>query len=497
MPSVSTRRRRSRTTTVSQALAAGRLRTRGVVVFMLGAAAQLTVIAGVVAIAYAQTGQIGIPAVFLAVGAVLLLFSVGYVAMGQQIAKPANTGALYAYIRYLGRPWGVAAGWLALVAYTPLQVGLYGIIGAAASPLLSQWFGVDLEWWRIALVAWLLVLVLGLLQLDLAANVLGVLLAAEIGYIVVFGGASASSPAGGHLSFETLSPANLSMGGFGPLVVVAVLGFIGFEMGVVFAVSAADPKTTVKRATYAAVVVLAVLYAGAAWAMAVDVGVDRIVAVAGEQQQELLFSLVGSHLGAIWVDIGHAVFVTSAVAALASFHNLIARYAHAMANQGVLPFPLLAKVSARTNAPWAASLAQSVCGLVVILTYAIYSWDPVVQLFYWGGVAGGLGVLFLIIAASVAVVVFMARQTEDRNVWRRFIAPAISCALLLGIGWLAIRDLPTLFGVKPDHPLVRVVLGVYLSAIVIGLLRAWVLRVTKPEVYWQIGSDSAAIETTL
>src|SRR5699024_2123675 len=119
------------------------------------------------------TGLIGIPVAFLAIGALLLLFSVGYVAMARQVR---NAGAFYAYIAHLGRPLGVGAAWVALIAYNALQVGLYGLLGATAAPLLEQWLGLSLPWWALAAVCWLVVALLGLQAVDINGTVLAVLL---------------------------------------------------------------------------------------------------------------------------------------------------------------------------------------------------------------------------------------------------------------------------------------------------------------------------------
>src|SRR5699024_12427131 len=95
--------------------------------------------AGVVTTGFSMTGVLGIPVACLAVGAVLLLFSVGYVTMSRHVT---NAGAFYAYIaRGIGRPAGVGGAWIALLAYNALQVGLYGLLGASAAPLLEQWTG--------------------------------------------------------------------------------------------------------------------------------------------------------------------------------------------------------------------------------------------------------------------------------------------------------------------------------------------------------------------
>lgn len=107
---------------VSQTLARNRLGVTLVTFFVLASMGPLLVTAGLVPQAYATASLTGVPAAFLAVAIVLAVFSVGYVAMARRIA---NTGAFYAYIaRALGRPIGVGAALVALVAYNAMQVAL-------------------------------------------------------------------------------------------------------------------------------------------------------------------------------------------------------------------------------------------------------------------------------------------------------------------------------------------------------------------------------------
>src|SRR6266508_5816553 len=233
---------------LSMALAEDRLGIPSVLFFVMSAATPLTVVAGVVTTGFAVTGLIGIPLAFIVVGVVLALFSVGYVAMARHVV---NAGAFYAYISQgLGRPLGVGCSWIALVAYNSLQVGLYGLIGVAAQPLLQQWFNLDVKWWVVALVAWLIVALLGLQQVDVNGKVLAVLLVTEVTVIVIFSLADLGNPAGGSVSFDTLAPGNLFGSGTGALLAIAVLGFVGFESSVVFSEEARDRQRTVPIATY-------------------------------------------------------------------------------------------------------------------------------------------------------------------------------------------------------------------------------------------------------
>src|SRR5260370_15812008 len=101
---------------VSGALPRDGLGVPAVLFFVLAGVAQLTVADGVIPTAYATTGLTGIPAAFLVVALILALFAAGYVAMTRHIT---NVGAFYAFIaRGLGRPAGVAAALVALLAYT-------------------------------------------------------------------------------------------------------------------------------------------------------------------------------------------------------------------------------------------------------------------------------------------------------------------------------------------------------------------------------------------
>ncbi|MFF5173078.1 APC family permease [Micromonospora sp. NPDC000089] len=480
-----------RPSNVSDALARGRLGVPSIIFFVLSAAAPLTVVAGVVTTGYAVTGVTGIPLAFLVVAAVLALFSVGYVAMARRVE---NAGAFYAYIaRGLGRPAGVGAAWVALIAYNALQIGLYGAVGAAAEPVLAQLFGVSASWWVVALVAWALVAALGVLRVDINGLVLAVLLVAEITVILVFDLAQVTHPADGSVSFTTLSPENLFVPGVGAVLVLAATGFTGFESAVVFSEESKDPRRTVPLATYLSVGIIAALYAFSAWTMTVATGPDKIVDASREQSTGLIFGLAGEHLGETAVNIGQALFLTSLLAAMISFHNTTARYTFALGRERVLP-AVFGQTSPRTGAPRVASVAQSVLGLAVIVLYAVAGWDPLVKLFFWGGTGGGFGVLLLIAATSVAVIAFFARSGVAESAWRRLVAPGIAAVALFVIIVVAVANFATLLGVAPDSPLRWIIPAVYPVAAVLGALWGLALRGNKPEVYARIGrgAESAA-----
>ena len=133
--------------------------------------------------------------------------------------------------------------------------------------------------------------------MEITGRVLGVLLTGEVCVIVAESVLGLAHPAGGHLSFATLSPGALGSAGFGTfgvLAVVAVLGFVGFEQAPVLGEEARHPRRTIPAATYTALGMIAVVYAGASWAMAAHTGTSHVVAAAAAQGPGLLFGLSGN-----------------------------------------------------------------------------------------------------------------------------------------------------------------------------------------------------------
>jgi amino acid transporter len=380
---------------------------------------------------------------------------------------------------------------MALFPYNALQVGLYGIIGAAAGPLLEQWFDITLSWWVIALVAWAIVGALGVLRVDINGRVLAVLLLTEIAIILVYAFSYLANPADGTVTFDTLSIANLFKPGVGAILVLAVLGFVGFEASVVYSEESRNPRRTIQLATYVSIAIIAFVYVLSSWGMSVATGPDAIVAFSAENGPGTIFILADIALGEPWVTIGSTLFATSVLAAMISFHNTSARYAFALGRERVLP-GALGQTSPRSGAPVAASIIQSVIGLAVIVIYAVAGWDPVLYLFFTGGITGGFGVLLLITITSVAVVAFFARQPSGENAWRRTIAPTLAAIVLVVVVFLAVVNYDFLLGLPDPEPLRWILPAIYVVLFLLGVWLARYLRRSRPEIYDMIGRGANA-----
>ncbi|GIF74212.1 APC family permease [Asanoa siamensis] len=468
---------------VNEHLRRNKLGVPSVVFFVVAAAAPLTVIAGGAVTAVAVTELIAVPIGYLVIALVLAVFSAGYVAMSRHVV---NAGAFYSYItRGLGRRFGVSAAGVAVMAYNLMQVGLYGAFGFVAAQVLDT-FGVGVSWWVCALVGWAIVGVLGLLDVSLNGRVLAAMLLAEVVIVLIYDAVMISHPAGGTVQWDALDPGQLLNPSIAAVMVVSVAGFVGFEATVVFSEEARDPKRTIARATYIAIVAVGLLYGLSAWAISVATGPEAFVGRAKADGTELMFNLVVPYVGQTFVDIGHLLFLTSLFAALLVFHHTVARYSYALGREQVLP-PMFGRIVRRTGAPKYGSLAQTALGLVVIVTYAIAGLDPVDNMFARLTTIGGLGVLILMAATSFSVIGFFRREPHDEPVWRRVIAPLLAGIFLAVLAIITILNLGSLLNVDATSPVAWGFPVAYGVIAAVGLIWATILKWLRSDIFARIG----------
>jgi amino acid transporter len=373
-----------------------------------------------------------------------------------------------------GGPAGVGAALVAALAYNLLQVGLYGMFGPTLAGYLADKVGLDLDWWVWSLGAWALVAALGVLRVDLNGRVLGVLLCAEVAVLLVLAVAGLGDPAAG-VPLTSLSPGGLfGHDGVGALLVIALLGYVGFEAAAVFSEEARAPRRTVPVAVYTSLALIGAIYALSSWAMSVHYGDDQVAAVAAEQGPGMLFAMSGP----VVAEIATWLFITSLFAAMISFHNAVARYMFALGRERVLP-AALGRTESRTGAPRIASLTQSAIGLAVIVVYALAGWDPMVQLFFWLGTSGAFGVLCLLATTSIAVITFFARDPRGENA-------------LLAMVWAGLANYATLLGVAPGSTEAWALPAAFAGAGALGVGYGIWLRSARPSVYRGIGLGADA-----
>lgn len=445
----------------------------GVVFLVLAAASPLIGLTGAVPTAMVLGNGLGAPVAYVAVGAILALFGVAYVAMSRQVT---NAGALYAYVgRGLGLRLGLGAGSIAIWAYLCVQLAVYGFFGAVAAGAVQEWFGVSVPWWALTFGLMVLVQVFGFLHVEIGAKVLGVLTALEWGTIVVLslvvlgkGGAGE-----GYALGEVLSPGTVLSGAPGVALVMAFASMFGFESTAIYGEEVRDPKRSIPRATFTALGAITLFFAFNSWALVVGYGPGKAIDVAGETLRSgnpaaYVFDAGGTYLGS-WAPHAMTLFViTSMFACNLAFHNGIARYLWTLGRDGVLPAPL-AKVHPRTKSPYLASFTQSAIAAALILPFAILGKDPVLTLFFWGSGIAVVGVVTLYILVAVAAFVFFrANPALDGRAWNTKVAPVLAAAVMTAALVLILANFDVLIGSTGRLPIILAL--TVPTAFVIGLV---------------------------
>lgn len=420
----------------------GRLGVLGIVFFVVAASAPLVGMTGAVPVAMLAGNGAAAPGAYLAVGIVLLLFSVGYTAMAHKVT---NTGAFFAYVgRGLGIKAGVASAFISIVGYVTIQLAIYGFFGAILSGQMAA-LGLELPWYVWSIIAWALVTALSLLSVDVGAKVLGTLMILELLSLIITAIAILANggPEGWNLG-ASFAPDQIFAGGFGGgagiAIAFAFASFIGFEATAIYGEESIDPKKTVRRATYWAIGIITALFAVVSFAMVTGMGANAIFEQVIERSSiegvpladpaAVLFSLTDQYVGGWMVTIMSWLVVSSLFAGLLAFQNATARYFFAMGRGGILS-ERFSHVN-KAGAPRAGVILTSIIALVVIVIFAVAQLDPVLNLFFWMSAITAIAIILVEILVSIAVIAYFAKNS-GANVWQGKIAPALAAiGLVLG-----------------------------------------------------------------
>ncbi|EHR52176.1 amino acid transporter [Saccharomonospora marina XMU15] len=460
----------------------GNLGVPGVVFLVLAAVAPLTgiIVIGGIGIAVGAGG--GTPMMFLLATAVFLLFAVGYAQMAKRLV---NAGGFYAYVvRGLGRTAGVVAAFVAMVGYNCFVAGAVGTSGFFTSIVFADVFGLDLPWWIWILVSAAGVWLLTRSGIDVSAKVLGVALVLEVSILVILDVAILFTTG---YSFEPFLPEVFLAGSMGLGLLFAANAFVGFEATGLFSEEARDPKRTIPRATYVAIVFIGIFAAVTTWAIVSALGVREAGDIAMEHLAagDLVFSVSTEYLGGGMTDAMQLLLVISLFAALLALHNSATRYLYALGRTGVLP-RALARTRRSNGAPVTASTTQLVFATLVAMAYAVAGLDPIANLVAAFTGIGTLGIVVLQAIAATAIVVHF-RRVRDARWLSTFVLPLLGGLGLWTVTALAFANFPELAG--SDSPIITLLPWLLPLAAVLAVAVASWLRASKPDVWTALDQD--------
>ena len=446
--------------------------------------APIAAMAGFAQLSIGFGNGIGAPVSFLVAGAILLIFSIGFVGMSRFIRNP---GAFYQFIvAGIGREAGLAGAFIATAAYLLLCAGSYLYMGVVVSDAATRAFGRPvLSWSTWSLLFVCLVTLIGLFRIDVSMKLLGKLVLLEVALVAVWQAAVLAR--GGPEGYvpQAWTPAAFMGGSAGLGVLFAMVCMIGIEAGACFSAETRDPERTVGRATYLSILFMTLFYGLGTWLYIVTQGASKAVESATRDPVGSFFASVQTYLGTTMVHVVSVTLVTSQMVAITSVQGSASRYLFALGRDRVFP-PVLARVHPRLESPYVAVGAVAGICLAVLALVGVLGASPVTAY----ATLTGMGIYFLLplmIATSGAVIAFYARNPGlAAGTWTRLVAPALAAVALTILFVQCSLRLPLLVGTRGAA--IAAVVTVAVVAI-LGWSMARFFRRRRPAVYALIGNQ--------
>jgi amino acid transporter len=384
---------------------------------------------------------VGAPAAFLVATVVLVIFSVGYVAMARE---KTTAGGFYSYISYgLGREVGIGAGYASLLAYSVFEASLAGGFAYFLNLKLAA-FGVNVGWPWLALGMVLLISGLTYFDVRLSTVVLAAGLITEVVMLVIF---DIFMYAHGHMPAAAINPVNafkglaasgsgdtkVAAGAIGIGLFFAFWSWVGFEMAPNYGEESKNPKKNVPRALYISVIGLGIFYTLTSWAPFAGYSSVNAAAHQAQTNPAQYFLAPANSVAGHWVgSLLSYLIITGSFACGMAFHNTTARYAYSLGREGLLPRQL-GRTHHRYKSPHIASIVQTVVAALIVIGFAVFtgSNDPTsqayVQLYGLMAVMGVIIILAVQSLVSLSIFIYFERHPSLRgHWWKTRLAPALA-----------------------------------------------------------------------
>jgi amino acid transporter len=381
----------------------------------------------------------GAPAGFMFAAIVLVVFSVGYVAMAR---KKTTAGGFYSYISHgLGRELGIGTGFGSVVAYSVFEASLCGGFAYFLGLKLNA-FGVHISWPWLALAMVVIISALTFFDVRVSSMLLAIGLVSEVVILLIF---DVYLFARGHAVWSAINPVNafkgfpargrLTAGAVGIGLFFAFWSWVGFEMAPNYGEESRDPKRVVPRALYISVLGLGIFYTLTSWAsLAGYPTVHAAIAQAQGNAADFFLSPARQYAGHWVSSVMSYLIITGSFACGMAFHNTTARYFYSLGREGLLP-AALGRTHHRYQSPYIASGVQSAIAAIIIILFALLtgSNDPnsqaYLQLYGLMAVMGVIIILSVQALVSLAILVYYERYHRDEaHWWKTRLAPIVSLA---------------------------------------------------------------------
>jgi amino acid transporter len=387
----------------------------------------------------------------------------------------ASSGSLYSYVaRGLGPGGAFAAGWGLVIGYS--CIAMVGIAGTGI------YLGNFLE--TIGLPGTSTAAVLAIFALAALAAaafaVAGIRLSTRLGLVLEIVSVTAVllvlvvvlARNGFAIDTSQFRLDGVTFDGVTFGIVLAVLGFVGFESAASLGAEARNPHRAIPRAVLGSAVLVGLLYIFASYSSVQGFGGVDGLAASGAPISDLA---TDNGLGGVtWlIDLGvTASFFAVVIASI----NAAARVLYTMGEEGVLP-AALGRAHRRHQTPHVAIwLISPVVAAVPIIMVA--AGTSALNVYAYTGTIGTFGYMLAYLLMALSLPVFLRRREELRG-----ISVALAVVVVVALLYVFYKNVipvpPTPYNLLP---------WVFLGALLLGLAWYLTVRVRTPEVADEIGS---------
>lgn len=409
------------------------------------------------------------------VAATIIVVLVGLV-VAQFARRFASSGSLYSYVaRGLGPTGAFATGWSLVIGYACIAMLGVTLIGPFLGSLL-EYMGLPgmtsntayIVMTALTAVAAATFAIVGIkisTRVGLVLEVVSVAAVLLVLVVVVVRGGDSSAP-----SLFDLSGTSFDSVTYG--IVLAVLGFVGFESAASLGAEARNPHRTIPRAVIGSAVLVGVLYVFASISSVMGFGgVDALSSSAAPVSDLAERYGLGS---IVWiVDLGVAAsFFAVAIASI----NAASRVLYTMGEEDVLP-AVLGRAHRTYRTPHVAiGILAPIIGLVPMLL--MMSGRGPFDVYAYVGTVGTFGYMVAYLLMAVALPFFMNRRGEGNS-----LSAVLSVVVVAALLYVFYKNVIPV----PEYPL-NLLLPMFVALLVVGMAWYFVVRARRPEVLVEVGS---------
>ncbi|WP_153506558.1 APC family permease [Cumulibacter manganitolerans] len=311
-------------------------------------------------------------------------------------------------LSYIQRALGPGAGFIGAVAlafgYLLIAIACLAGITMYLAPLLG-WAGVDPESTTYQVILTVVVMVLAAVTMIIGvhlstrfAMVLEVLsiIAITVVIIAVF--------VRHGISARPMTPSDLGLSGFTSGMVLAILGYVGFESAANLGVEARDPAHSVPRAVIGSATIVGVLYFVSAYAQLEGFGSGTAITQSAAPLNDLADNNGVGWMGYL-VDVGA---VASFFACITGSLNAASRLMFQIARDGFLPTSFGRAHRVRMT-PHRSIIVLSSLAAIIALVLMI-SEPTVIDVFGVSGTIGTFGYMLAYVLMALGIIAYSARR---------------------------------------------------------------------------------------